>query len=138
MPSIYLTPMISCEPRFSMFIINGYCTKSLQSLDSLLKDVMYYCVLFDQTGNTVYEPVQWQNLSQYIKFIFTQRMSQDQFYSLLYCDRGKFNLAGGFFIFLFRVTGRGILFICSAEKVWLFQLEVRLKCLGSPYFMRKR
>ena len=28
MLSIYLTPMLSCEPRFCMSIINGYYTKS--------------------------------------------------------------------------------------------------------------
>ena len=58
MPSIYLTPTLSCEPRFCMFVINGYYTKSkhLWSLNSLLQDVrIYYCVLFDQTGNTVDE-----------------------------------------------------------------------------------
>ena len=50
MPSIYLTPTLSCEPRFCMFVINGYYTKSkhLWSLNSLLQDVrIYYCVLFD-------------------------------------------------------------------------------------------
>ena len=39
----------SCELRFCMFIINGCYTKSkpLQSLDTLLKDVIVYCcVLF--------------------------------------------------------------------------------------------
>ena len=33
--------------------------------------------------------------------------------TLFYCDRQNFNLTGGFFIFLFMVTGREI-FICSA------------------------
>ena len=28
MLSIYLTPALSCEPRFHMFIINDYCTES--------------------------------------------------------------------------------------------------------------
>ena len=28
MPSIYLIPTLSCEPRFRMFIINSYCTKN--------------------------------------------------------------------------------------------------------------
>ena len=27
MLSVYLTPTFSCEPRFHMFIINGYYTK---------------------------------------------------------------------------------------------------------------
>ena len=74
MSSIYLTPMLSCEPRFCVFIINGYYTKSnrLQSLDSSIQGVViYYCVLFDQTRNSVDETVQWQHLNQYIKFIFT-------------------------------------------------------------------
>ena len=35
---------------------------------------------------------------------------------MFYCDRRKFNLTGGF-IFLFMVTGRGIIFICSAVKI---------------------
>ena len=41
MLSIYLSPVLSCEPTFRMFIFNGYYTKTkrLQSLDSLLKDV---------------------------------------------------------------------------------------------------
>ena len=54
MSSIYLAPTLSSEPRFRMFIINGYYTKSkcLQSLDFLLKDVIYY-VLFAQTGSAV-------------------------------------------------------------------------------------
>ena len=57
-----------------MFIINGYYPKSkcLQSLDSLLQDViLYYCVLFEKPGNAVDETVQWRHLNQYIKFIFT-------------------------------------------------------------------
>ena len=43
---IYLTPMLSCKPRFCMFIINSYYTKykCLQSLDSLLEDVTIYIV----------------------------------------------------------------------------------------------
>ena len=49
MVSIYLTPTLSFEPRFRMFIINSYYTKikHLQSLDSFLEDVIIYCVLFD-------------------------------------------------------------------------------------------
>ena len=43
-------------------------------------------------------------------------MLQDQFYSLFFCDRQKFNLTCGFLIFLFMVTGRGIIFICSASE----------------------
>ena len=45
----YQSYTLSCEPRFCMFIINGYYIKSkpLQSLDALLKDaIVYYCVLF--------------------------------------------------------------------------------------------
>ena len=33
---------------------------------------------------------------------------------LFYCDCQKFTLTGGYFIFLFMVTGRGIIFICTA------------------------
>ena len=36
--------------------------------------------------------------------------------SVFCCDRRKFNLTGGFFIFLFMVTGRGI-FIYSADPL---------------------
>ena len=61
MPSIYLTPTLSCEPKFCMFIRNSYFTKSkhLYSLDSRLKDIIII-VLFYYTGNTVDETVQWQ------------------------------------------------------------------------------
>ena len=59
--------------------------------------------------------LQREHLNQYIKFIFTKRIS---FYSLFYCDRRKFNFTGGFFILLFMVTGRGI-FICSAVNLFL-------------------
>ena len=34
--SLKLTPMLAFEPRFRMFIINGYDTKLLYSLDFLL------------------------------------------------------------------------------------------------------
>ena len=37
---------------------------------------------------------------------------------LSYCDRQKFNLSGGFFIFLLMVTGKGI-FICSANLTFV-------------------
>ena len=39
---------------------------------------------------------------------------------LFYCDRQKHNLTGGFFIFLFMVTGGEIIFICGAEKAIQF------------------
>ena len=42
-------------------------------------------------------------------------MSSDQFYLLFYCDCQKFDFTGGFLIFLFLMTGRAIIFICSAE-----------------------
>ena len=62
MPSIYLTPTLSCEPKFCMFIMNSYFTKSkhLYSFDSWLKDIVIVVVLFHCTGNTVDETVQWQ------------------------------------------------------------------------------
>ena len=118
MPFIYLTPMLSCEPRIFMFIINGYYIKSkhLQSLDCLSKDVIiYFYVLLDQAGNTVDDTVQRQHLKQYIKLIFTQRMSSDQFQSLFYCDCQKLNLTSAS-ISLLMVTGRGI-FTCSAGQL---------------------
>ena len=35
---------------------------------------------------------------------------------LSHCDCWKFNLTGGFFIFLFMVVDRGIIFICSTDR----------------------
>ena len=53
---------------------------------------------------------------------------------LFYCDRQKFPLIGGFFIFLFILAGRGIIFICSVDNTlyskcghasnWWQQLEL--------------
>ena len=47
--SMNLTPTLSCEPKFCMFIINDYYTKRkhLQSLVSLLKDVVISRALCD-------------------------------------------------------------------------------------------
>ena len=73
MLSLYLTPTLSFEPRFCMFIINGYYTKSkcLYSLGSLLKDDnILLCVIWPK-GNIVDKTVQRQDLNQYIKFLFT-------------------------------------------------------------------
>ena len=36
---------------------------------------------------------------------------------LFYCDRRKFNLSGSFLIFLFMVTSREIIFICSTVVI---------------------
>ena len=116
MLSINLTPTLSCESRFCMFIINSYYTKSkhLYSLDSLLKDLVIYCCgLFDLTGNTVDETVQCQHLNQYIKFIYIENVVRLVLFILLWCQ--NFNLTGGFFISLVIVIGRGIIFTCSAE-----------------------
>ena len=55
--------------------------------------------------------LQWQHLNQYIKFIYAENVVRVVL--LFYCDRQKFNLTGGFLIFLFIVTAREI-FICSA------------------------
>ena len=92
MPSTYLTPRLSCEPRFCMFIINGYCTKSkcLQSLDSLLKDVIVCCVFFNQTGNTLDKTVQWQHLNQYIKFIYIENVIRLVLFIVLLLPPKKF------------------------------------------------
>ena len=38
--------------------------------------------------------------------------------TLFYCDHWKLNLTGGFFIFLFMVTGKEIILVCSAGKWW--------------------
>ena len=100
MPCMYLTPTLSCEPRFCMFIINGYYTKSkrLQSLDSLLEDVIIYCVLFDQTGNTVDETVQQQHLNLYIKFTYVENIIRLVLFVVL-LRPPKFSLTVGFFYF---------------------------------------
>ena len=52
--------------------------------------------------------MQQQHLNQYIKFIFTLRF---------YCEHQKFNLTSGFYIFLFMVADRGIIFICSTVNI---------------------
>ena len=85
--SMHLIPTLSCEPRFRVFTVNDYKIKikCLQSLESLLKDVVIYYVFFDQTGNTVGGTVQHQHWNQYLKFIYIE-MSSDQFYSLFSCD----------------------------------------------------
>ena len=59
--------------------------------------------------------MQRQHSNQYTNIYFYVEKLWDQFF-LFSCDRRKFNLTSGFFIFLFMVTGRGI-FICSAVSV---------------------
>ena len=51
----------------------------------------------------------------YINIYLHREYRKTSFFLLSYCDRRKFNLTVGFFIFLFMVTGRGIIFICSAD-----------------------
>ena len=55
MPSIHLTPIVSCKPRFCMFIINHYYTKRkhLQSLDSLVKDAIIHSFLLLKLGGVL-------------------------------------------------------------------------------------
>ena len=64
-------------------------------------------------------------------------MSRDYFYSLLYCDRWKFNLAGGFLIFLFMVTGREIIFICSTFFIYWTRLKIAKPLATASELIRK-
>ena len=57
-----------------------------------------------------------QHLNQYIKFIYIENVLRLVLLAAL-LRPPKFNLTGGFFIFLLMVTGRGIIFICTAEYV---------------------
>ena len=56
------------------------------------------------------------------------------FFLLFYCDGQKFNMTGGFFIFLFMVTGRGIIFICSAVYECIGK---RLAVIGNQCFTNR-
>ena len=70
-------------------------------------------MLFDYTGNTVDETVQQQQLKQYINIYLHRECYRTRFIeTLFYFDCLKLNLNGGFFIFLFMVTGREMIFIC--------------------------
>ena len=80
------------------------------------KPVIIHCVLFDQTGNNVDEPVQRQHFT--LIFIYIENIVR-LVYLLSYCDRQNLNLIGGFFIFPFMVTGRGIIFIYSADLTFV-------------------
>ena len=54
--------------------------------------------------------------------------ARTRFDLIFFCDRQKFNLTGGFSIFLLMVTGRGTIFICSAvamEKLCALCLKTR-------------
>ena len=64
-------------------------------------------------------------------------MSRDYFYSLLYCDRWKFNLTGGFLIFLFMVTGREIIFICSTFFICWTRLKIAKPLATASELIRK-
>ena len=60
--------------------------------------------------------MQRQQLNQYINIYLHRECRKTSFIAtLFYCDCQKLNLTNGFFIFLFTVTGRGIIFICSAD-----------------------
>ena len=56
----------------------------------------------------------WETASD-IKFIYIENVRLVLFV-VFYRDHRKFDLTGGFFIFQFMVTGRGIIFICSAVE----------------------
>ena len=63
-PSIYLTPTLSCKPRFCMLIINGYYTNATACSPWNPCQKMQYCsVLFEYIGNIVDETVQPQHLN---------------------------------------------------------------------------
>ena len=76
--------------------------------------IIHCCVLFDQTGNTVDEPVQWQHFT--LTFLYMKNIVRQVLFAGL-LGPPKFNLTSGFFIFLFMMTGRGIIFICSTERI---------------------
>ena len=90
----------------------SYLYKHVAFFIKELVHVVAVHTFFDWTGNTVDKTMQQQHFNQYIKIIYIENVAR-LFYSLFNCDGRKFNLTGGFFIFLFIVTGRGI-FICSA------------------------
>ena len=55
---------------------------------------------------------------------------------LFYCDCRRSNLTSGFFIFLFMVTGREIIFICSAFHVYVFWNQLYLNIVTTHYVPR--
>ena len=50
---------------------------------------------------------------------------------LFYCDHRKFNLTGGFFIFLFMVTGREMIFTCNAVCLWKWLINIDIQLFVS-------
>ena len=74
--------MLSCKPRFCMFIINSYYTKykCLQSLDSLLEDVTIYIVC-----HLTRQEILWMKLcNTYIKFIYTDNVIRAVLFVVLF------------------------------------------------------
>ena len=70
-----------------------------------------------------------QHLNQTLTFVYIENVVKTSFICLFYCVCLKFNLTGGFLIFLFMVTSRGIIFICSADVVYDFSGKIFLLLL---------
>ena len=112
--SIHLTPMLSCEPRFPMFI-NRHYTKVLGLFGKRCNNVL--CVIWLDRNYCRWN-LQRQHLNQYIKFIYIENVVVLHrewlvLFVLLLWHFQKLNLTGGFLIFLFMLTGIEI-FVCSA------------------------
>ena len=89
-------------------------------------------MLFGYTVNIIDETVQQQQLNHYISIYLHSECHKTSFIeTLFYCDRQNLDLTGGFFVFLFMVTGREIIFICSTESL-IF--NVNLKLLKNNYY----
>ena len=89
-------------------------------------------MLFGYTVNIIDETVQQQQLNHYISIYLHRECHKTSFIeTLFYCDRQNLDLTGGFFVFLFMVTGREIIFICSTESL-IF--NVNLKLLKNNYY----
>ena len=67
-------------------------------------------------GNGYAAAMQWQYLNQYI-YIYLNREYHKTGFIQSFIVTAE-NLIGGIVIFLFMVTGRGIILICSAVKVY--------------------
>ena len=131
--SIHLTPMLSCEPRFPMFI-NRHYTKVLGLFGKRCNNVL--CVIWLDRNYCRWN-LQRQHLNQYIKFIYIENVVVLHrewlvLFVLLLWHFQKLNLTGGFLIFLFMLTGIEI-FVCSAGCtsliVWCWIIKLGAFCL---------
>ena len=116
-----------------MFIINSYHAKKQTPvvLRLLVKRCSNILLCYLTIQNLLWADLQtlynldWSmklcngnNWTNTLTFIYIENVIRLVFIeTLFYCDHQKLNLTGGFFIFLFMVTGREIIFIWSAEHV---------------------